>query len=541
MWSRSALSWCLPISVLATFLLFWISALPLGVPGEWTWDRVPWHFGMEWSLVTLLLAGGLYLTLAIWGERRIEISTAGERRLWWLMLFLSAWIMTRAAIDSAPPPADQSRGIWVLYYPGPSGYYTVASASRDQRSRFLREYESFVRQGDVLHLGTHPPGLIVSYWLLFDLVQHLPGLTPFQDWSLSDNARSTWHLIQRRELARGQVLPTSDRDALWLASGLVQVIGLLLIWPLGRWLSVIHAPRIAWRVVCFWPLVPSLCLFWPKSDLLFPTIGLLLGWLWWQALERRSLLAAAVWGLVLFLGLELSLALLTVVVWLGLATFLQLLTRNAARLPWRAAWPGIAVAGLCLGGLIAVTATAGGFNPLTVWRQNLQNHAGFYEHYPRSYWPWLLINPIELAPSGRLPVSMVTIAAAGRWFAEWRRSRSPAAPVEFRFQLTLLAAGLTWLLLWISGKNMGEAARLWLVIMPWGLLILSRLWTSEESSMQRRDASTVEPPPAERVPAAAVPDSERFEQERRIWQLALVCQLLALAVTITRVSGFMLH
>ena len=25
----------------------------------------------------------------------------------------------------------------------------------------------------------------------------------------------------------------------------------------------------------------------------------------------------------------------------------------------------------------------------------------------------------------------------------------------------------TWLVLWLSGKNMGEAARLWLLFMPW--------------------------------------------------------------------------
>ena len=53
-------------------------------------------------------------------------------------------------------------------------------------------------------------------------------------------------------------------------------------------------------------------------------------------------------------------------------------------------------------------------NIVTVWRLNLQNHSGFYEQFQRTWWKWMLVNPIELAMAVGLGAFLSCIAGARR-------------------------------------------------------------------------------------------------------------------------------
>src|SRR5262249_50371344 len=97
-----------------------------------------------------------------------------------------------------------------------------------------------------------------------------------------------------------------------------------------------------------------------------------------------------------------------------------------------------------------------GLNLPAVWWLNLQNHAGFYSHFSRTWWKWLLVNPIEFA-----------FAAGGPRGGSAARVAVLQVPVHGRAAPQHVWAGLATLgLLWLSGKNMGEAARLWIFLMP---------------------------------------------------------------------------
>ena len=50
-------------------------------------------------------------------------------------------------------------------------------------------------------------------------------------------------------------------------------------------------------------------------------------------------------------------------------------------------------------------------NLLNVWAWNYRNHAGFYGQFPRTYWRWLLVNPLELALALGVPIVVLTAAA----------------------------------------------------------------------------------------------------------------------------------
>jgi hypothetical protein len=104
-------------------------------------------------------------------------------------------------------------------------------------------------------------------------------------------------------------------------------------------------------------------------------------------------------------------------------------------------------------------------NLLNVWWLNYQNHAGFYRQYPRTYWKWLLANPIEVSFAAGLPI--VVLAVIGCWtvIRDARYHRDPTARTRFLKMVGPLM--FVWGLLWLTGKNSGEAARIWVLLFPW--------------------------------------------------------------------------
>ena len=92
-----------------------------------------------------------------------------------------------------------------------------------------------------------------------------------------------------------------------------------------------------------------------------------------------------------------------------------------------------------------------GANPFSIWWTNQQNHARFYQEFPRSYLAWVAVNPVELAVGLGLPASTLLAAA----FLIRAPGRRPS-----------LIALLVLLALTLSGRSLSEVARLWLPLMP---------------------------------------------------------------------------
>ena len=87
------------------------------------------------------------------------------------------------------------------------------------------------------------------------------------------------------------------------------------------------------------------------------------------------------------------------------------------------------------------------------------------------------------------------------------------APAHWLRHAGAVAVSVVWGLLWLSGKNSGEAARLWIPLMPLALWLLPGGWSRETTD--RDDC---------------VSDRE--------WLALLVLQSVTCLLTVARVSGF---
>jgi methylthioxylose transferase len=504
------------LATLTSGLFLWWTNIPLGIIGEWTWDR---HKATLFELLfgpgglIALVVGGVWLTWMWAGDRRIVSAMGMERILWWTgaVVLGGAWYAT--VIGGTPFPHGSGRAVWVLFYPGPSGYYTEARGGVDRR-QFLATYRARVERGDdVLHIGTHPPGLVAAYWVLDDLRQTVPGLDRTLAATLPDEVREWWGLIDEQTRLRGGTVPQDDERLLWLAAlvvGLFVVLGML---PLAWLIAREYGTLAAWRCAGLIAAVPALVVFWPKSDALLAGVSITLCALWVYAWDQRGVVGAIVgggiagawaWG-----GINLTLGLLPTLVWLGVWTLAEVWRGEGSHLDrvraglWRVVPGGTGFVAV-FSGLTCVIWWLFDLALPWVWLANLRNHAGFYDVYPRSFAGWLLVNPWELALSlgGPIVVCAVwSVVARGAW-------RSPMVVA------TLVVAAL----LWMSGKNSGEAARLWEFQSGWWLIVAAPCVTG--------------------CPVVGSPDREHAASGSRVWLWLWGLQWVACVATAWRVAGF---
>ncbi|MEZ6058965.1 MAG: hypothetical protein R3C19_01235 [Planctomycetaceae bacterium] len=506
------------LAATVTVLVLASDHIPLGVPGEWVWNRQSWPADIFDAMERFLPAagiGGLLFGLACFGSEWVSDDRRLRTGLLLIALSVTGFGWMAAVQHSAAPAHRAAKPYFVLYDPAASGYFFEATFKMNSVDEFLRGYEARMREGEVLHIGTHPPGLFLLHRLAIRLCEASPTLVHALNAVESRDARQAI-----RQLEFPGVRPLEDHEiaALHLVSTLTTLAAALAVLPLFVLLRTFADSRTAWNMCCLWPTVPAISVFAPKSDVLFAfttTVVLTLGVV---SVVRRSALAGISAGVVLWLGLLLSLAHLPIVLVLVLFVLIR-----AWRFRDRRVKDDIRFAAICAGTVLVATAAwsaATGCNLLRVWQLNLTNHAGFYEQYVRTWWKWLLVNPLELGLGVGLPLTIAAVAgivtvlrAAAR---SDQKSAGEAAPAADWTGTDLVVASVsTILLLWLSGKNQGEAARLWCFLMPW-LLIPVAVGGS--------------------MPRAESPTPKRGREA--CWRWLLAAQLICGLATVSRVSGF---
>lgn len=412
-------------------------SIPLGVEGEWTWTRLGLTIRPAAVNVGLGLAGlALYVGFAAIGRR--DLGNEGRskaREAAWVVALIGAGAFAQlAAMTTAPTGFGMARAV-SLAMTGSSGYYHVArSPEMVDSGAFLRTYPEWIKEQDVYHIGTHPPGLFLTSRAALGLMDAFPGLANRVDEGMPGELA-----VAFREIIGP--MPRADRAALvliaaltWIACASTAVPLYLLVRGSGG------DPATSWSAAVLWPLVPSAVLFHPTADTAFPLLATSAVAL----ATRRGPIGPAIAGVLLAVGMAFTLAFLAV----GLIVGLMVLTNQDVKIRQRVVLFLATGAGFLVPTLLGWRVS--GANPFLIWWANQANHAGFYVENPRSYGPWVMVNPIELAVALGLPATAWAVVGLA----------------------TRTAGRVSWIALFVlavltlSGRSLSEIARLWLPFFP---------------------------------------------------------------------------
>jgi hypothetical protein len=415
---------------------------PLGVVGEWTWSRLPKGIGVTPEAVALGVAALLgFAGFSVAGFWVVDRGRPWHRAVWvagLVPLAVGVGLMLQSA---APAGFGLAKWVFAQHAPGSSGYYTVArSAEMDDWVGFVRRYADWVAGRDVLHIGTHPPGLFVLWRVVLEAYRVGPAAARMVVQIQPEEVRAALRTLGARD-----PIPLADQAALvsvgWLVLLAAAATGPL-VYALARRLD--RPRREAWTAAALWPVVPSVLLFQPTSDVAFvlPATAALV------CAARGRVVGGFAAGAVLALGMQFSL------VFLGVGLVVGLMLAMQSGRSWGERLRAILATGLgflVLTGLISVVS---GASPWAIWWANQRNHARFYVEYPRSWGVWQFANAAEVAVGIGVPLCPWIVLGL------WRRP--PCRGV--------LATVAVLAVLQLSGRSLSEVARLWIPFFP-GLLL----------------------------------------------------------------------
>ena len=545
------------IAVVSSVTLLLTPSIPLGVPGEWVWPRL----ALPESLVELLdrlmfpfiTAVGL-VSLCRGVDAHIHRLSGLIRFLMLALLAAGSFCWINAVRQAAPSPHRELRPLWVLYDQFASGYFQEAAFRTTSQAELLSTYEARMAEGDVLHEGTHPPGLFLLNWWAIQVTAKSETLTALAEWTQPSSTVRDFRKLEA-EANMSRPLSRTEFAALCLVSFVSTLLAAMTVIPVFGIVCLIADSRIAWRAASLMLTVPTISVFAPRSDVVYAFSATLLLWMLiagWIALSPGvrwlcSLLA----GAVAFVSLTISLAHLPVLV--AGAAFAGLSLKGADRPLLKQMMMSSL---LMIGTFVVLCATwtlVTECSLFSVWKMNLANHAAFYDQSARTWWKWVFVNPAELAIALGLPITVFCaygfvrcLRMSGRFAGRPEKAVLPtvaladarAAVSQNAVNLVLATTG-TWVLLWLSGKNMGESARLWCFLTPWfvmtgtfGLSLCQRMACNEEPS-----ASPTAPSFTLRVSSSATGIEGAHSQ--RDWLLLLIAQMVVCTITVGRVSGYL--
>ncbi len=417
--------------------------MPLGVRGEWEWLRVP----NAPEAIHILLAGvglGIYATLAALLMGWLSKSVTPRKEAFALAALLVLAVMVQGVAHmGAPAGYGLEKWVIALHQRGSSGYFTVAKMEVREPSRFLKDYPTWIQKQDALHLGTHPPGLILLEAVLLHAMEANPALAR----KVVDLAPESVAMMLRI-FGADNPMTLADRATLVLTGALTLLACSATVLPLYRLARNSLSPAYAFASASLWPLVPSAIMFQPTADTAFALISTLVPALAMPALKgprARSVGLGILCGGILGIAMQFTLAFLAVGLIVALVTAADRRSTTAQK------WTFLLATGSGFLGFTLLFWWISGANPFLIWWWNQKNHARFYEEFPRSYRAWVMANPIELAVGLGLPC----VIWAGVGLSNPRGL--PPVSVATLGVLTLLTLG---------GRNLSEVGRLWIPFMP---------------------------------------------------------------------------
>nr|MCU0482347.1 hypothetical protein [Anaerolineae bacterium] len=437
------------IIILLTTIIFlgalaWDVYPPLRGGGGWQWAyELPVTTDGVW-LLAMLLAGYL-LSVGIF--RRMKFGAT-------ITIF---WTICATALLGVSVIGVRGDPAFLLFTrtvsPVQTGASTIAVDFMAQNgvSNTLQNWTEVMRQAlpaNIIHFTTSPPAQALLHVGVANITQSWTELSmalrPYQC-SNPTIMRYTAGEINAVGII-GMLMP------LWMALGAIPFYGVAKM--------LLNDKKLALRLLQWYPLIPTMLLFLPTWNSIYPPLCLLAFWGLLYAVKStgiKSVLGAILAGLVMSFTTFLNFAVLPMLLFFGLFTlgYCLFISRKFLRAVWIGAWFGAGLSVLWIGFFIA-----SGLTPFDIFAVTFDAHKDLVQ---RNYWEWLILHPYDTLIFVGLPIVGLFFWAIAKMIREHKNGISAHAI----FAMSML---ITFLLVNISGIVQGENARILSFYAPFFLL-----------------------------------------------------------------------
>lgn len=444
--------------IVTTSLLFFLSVAfditpylrgPAPYVPEWRWaynfvntvDRI-WF---PLIIITTILTIGVYLEKRIGSKNFKNIYPT-------LILFIILGFLFQISVLYF-----SRNGINVLLHrvinPDLNGYFTVALNITSVHD-FLQEYNENVLSFP-MHAKGHPPGGILFFWLInkiFSIVPFLNEITNRLSPARAD-VKFFWDSLNSYQKTGA------------IASGFIisflSSVSIVPLYYLGKYL---YGQITAFRSIVLYTFIPSVILFTPLFDTIFPIFSITALYLYLKGSQKKPIFLFLS-GFILSLGIFFSLSLLPIIFLFFFIAFFKTIIKRTNIFLQEITLFGFFI----LGGLLfpIILFIFFHFNFLEVGKIIIGGQA------PRSYILWLFYNLYDFLIFSGIPVLIAFVLLF------WRFSKTFLKESLGKFDHFLPAFISILILLDISGISRAETGRIWLPLTPFLVLFAIRYFTKD--------------------------------------------------------------
>lgn len=430
-------------------IAYLISGGSIGIPGEWTWRPYqgswehPGSKGVEpgGNWVPLVIVSTLLIAAVGWLTRPNRWDRTGRRlRVAWLVvLVVLAWALALSFGMTRVKPVAFTAAVMIS--PQATSYFTVG-ASQASLPAAMRNYPSLMQRLPQ-HARTHPPGPVVFFWIIDRIVRHAPGLEPGLEAVFRRvDPEGMRTLMPTLDALFNPRMARQDIVAAVFSAIVLSFFGSLTLIPLYLLGSALYKPATALYACMLFAVVPSFLLFAPSVDQLVLFFGVLTLWGFHLLRIRGNPLIGIFFALGMLMSLGSAVVGLLILIWWAFEW-----KKGAADVRSRTFLRSVLFAVGLFGLTFVILWAALGLNFVSVVWAGLTAHREItVGEAQRTYWKWVVYNPVEFAAF--LGIPLVIWAFAG---------------LRGVFACAWIGA---LLLLDISGLVRAEVGRIWLFLMP---------------------------------------------------------------------------
>ncbi len=423
--------------------------LPLGVPSEWDWERMPRASLPAWSS---------YLPAVLWGAALVAWVATGVR---WVegagrAVFFGGLLATTALAGAfqiaSEAPNGRGLGKWIVavYAPQVTGFFQLARHAPPRPADVFNDYPALISQLPPGHISANPPGWVIIDRAVIDF---------FHDAGRRRLMRSLEPAVLGaafERLAPAAGAAPEERPAAVAIALASRIASLLVILP-AAWLALLRFGRWgAWLAAGAAGMIPADILFAPRCDCVYATAATLAIALAHHAaaphtVARRRSASAFACGLLIALGMLFSLCFVVAAAMcaavMAASWLVQRKLERRVAIAFAAGWVSVPLAVLLITGC----------NISHIWLANLAKNAQFNQLTHRTYWIWAMVNPIEFSVALGLPAAVLLVKRLASEISPRLTAARDPVPVAWLAVMLLLN---------LSGSNRAEVARLWIFMMP---------------------------------------------------------------------------
>lgn len=464
---------CIVISTCAIIIALMTGVAPLGVPGEWEWILERLHSGYKllYPFCPILLLGFLSFTAL----KRIANGYVIVHRFFLIAATIFTFFVPVCIMYMHPGGPLQVTSL--ILNPASNSYYQTAVEHQDILN-LLADYHKQMPKL-ISHARTQAPGPVVLHWLLHEIFARSSFAMDVANVVIFIS--SEVNCLAASQLFRnfwGDWIQSKDVAAAFWITLTLCALGSFAIIPLYYFVRRMLGIEAAIGAVIFFSVIPSFSSFAPSVDQIYPVVTLsvlCLAEAVVDAFSIRRMAMAGIWsasiGLALGLGVFCNMGLIVVMLLVTLYVgFRNMATTDGFHekcLNFSIFFASMLSAFIAIFLLLWILFR---FNLLTTFLVSDAFRQELYAGPPgRTYWKWLLWNPIDFFLFAGLPLTWLFVEGAVRDFIKLRQIRKIDSLHCFTgaFLVTLVMLDL-------SGKVRGESGRMWMFLMP--CLIPHAMW-----------------------------------------------------------------